>query len=76
MKVMTVINGGKLKMPFFYINIGAGYNIFKKGEDVKRFYTTYNLKTFIARRIYLNIGYRLSAAQYTHNLMFGIGFKL
>lgn len=67
---------GELKMPFFYINIGAGYNIFKKGEDVKRFYTTYNLKTFIARRIYLNIGYRLSAAQYTHNLMFGIGFKL
>ena len=67
---------GELKMPFFSINIGAGYNVFRKGEDVKRFYTTYNLKTLITSRIYLNIGYRLSAAQYTHNLMFGVGFRL
>ena len=67
---------GEMKMPFFSINIGAGYNIFKKGEDVKRFYTTYSLKTLITKRIYLNIGYRLSATQYTHNLMFGLGFKL
>ncbi len=67
---------GELEMPFFTINIGAGYNVFKKGEDVLRFYTTYNLKTFITKRIYLNIGYRLSAAQYTHNLMLGFGFRL
>lgn len=65
----------ELEMPFFSINIGAGYNFIRSGKDVKRFYTTYNLKTFITRKTYACIGYRLSAAQYTHNLMFGLGFR-
>lgn len=67
---------GEIEMPFFSINLGAGYNIIRNGPDTKRFYTTYNLKTFITNSIYLNIGYRLSTSQYTHNLMFGLGFRI
>ena len=67
---------GEIEMPFFSINIGAGYNVFCNGKDVKRFYTTYNLKSFLSDRMFICIGYRLSAVQYTHNLMFGLGFRL
>lgn len=66
---------GELEMPIFSINIGAGYNFIRSGKEVKRFYTTYNLKTFVTNKTYICIGYRLSAAQYTHNLMFGLGFR-
>ena len=65
---------GELEMPFFSINIGAGCNILRNG--VRRFYSTYGLKSFITKKTYLSIGYRLSAAQYTHNLMFGLGIRL
>lgn len=67
---------GEIEMPFFSINIGLGYNILRNGTDVKRFYTTYNLKSFISDRIFICMGYRLSAVQYTHNLMFGLGVRL
>ena len=67
---------GEIQMPYFSINIGAGYNVIRNISDTKRFYTTYNLKTFVSKKMFLCIGYRLSFLQYTHNLMFGIGFRL
>lgn len=67
---------GELTMPFFSINIGAGYNVLSGAEDLKGFYTAYNLKTFINDFLFLNIGYRLSSVLYSHNLMFGIGIRL
>ncbi len=67
---------GELEMPLLSINIGAGYNMIRNSPEMKRFYTTYNLKAFLSKKIFLSIGYRLSAAQYTHNLMFGLGFRL
>ena len=63
-------------MPFFSINIGAGYNVLSGAEDLKGFYTAYCLKTFINDFLFLNIGYRLSSVLYSHNLMFGIGIRL
>ena len=67
---------GELTMPIFSVNIGAGCNFYMKGEDMKRFYTIFNLKAFLTDRLFLLIGYRLSSLQYTHNLMFGIGWRL
>lgn len=67
---------GELEMPFFSINIGAGYNVIRNSEGIKRFYTTYNLKARITKKMYICIGYRLSAEQYTHNLMLGMGFRI
>lgn len=67
---------GELQMPFFSINIGSGYNFICHGYDMKRYYTTFNLKTFIKEKVYFCIGYRLSSLQYTHNLIFGIGFRI
>ena len=67
---------GELKMPFFSINLGAGYNILSGARDLKGFYTTYNLKAFVSEYFFLNIGYRLSSVLYSHNLMFGIGVRL
>lgn len=66
---------GELTMPIFAVNIGAGYNIYKTGKDMKLFYTVFNLKTFVSEKMFLLIGYRLSSLQYTHNLMFGLGWR-
>ena len=67
---------GELEMPVFSINIGAGYNLIGSAGQQKKFYTTYKLKAPISRKMYLCMGYRLSSAQYTHNLMFGMGWKI
>lgn len=67
---------GELEMPYFSINIGAGYNIIRNTSDIKRFYSTYNLKTHLNDRVYICVGYNLSSVQYTHNLKLGFGFKL
>lgn len=67
---------GEIKMPFFSVNIGAGWNAIVNCNDIKRFYTTYTLKSFVSDKFFISIGYRLSAVQYTHNLMLGAGFRL
>lgn len=67
---------GELNSPYFAINLGVGYNILKSGKDMKGLYTLYNLKVRISDLMYFNIGYRLSSLNYTHNLMFGIGFRI
>ena len=66
----------ELTMPYFSINLGAGYNILSGADDLKGFYTTYNLKGFISERFFLTIGYRLGSVNYAHNLMFGVGVRL
>jgi hypothetical protein len=40
------------------------------------FYAVVNLKAFVSNKIFMLIGYRLSTLQYTHNLMFGLGFRI
>ena len=66
---------GELTMAFFAVNIGAGYG-FSHGNDLRGFYTTYALKTFITDSLFINVGYRLSSVLYSHNLMFGVGVRL
>ena len=67
---------GEITMSFYTVNIGIGYNAIAGGNDLKGLYSTYNLKAFVSEKTFINIGYRLSALQFTHNLMLGFGFKL
>ena len=66
----------ELTMPIFSVNIGGGWNFIKSGEDMQPFYAVFNLKAFVSNKIFMLIGYRLSTLQYTHNLMFGLGFRI
>lgn len=66
----------ELTMAYFSINLGAGYNVLTKANDLKGFYTTYNLKAFVSQKLFLTIGYRLGSVNYAHNLMFGVGVRL
>ena len=66
----------ELTMAYFSINLGAGYNVLTKANDLKGFYTTYNLKAFVSHKLFLTMGYRLGTVNYAHNLMFGVGVRL
>lgn len=66
---------GELSMPFFAVNIGAGYGI-SDSYQLRGFYTTYGLKFFMNDKLFVTINYRLSSRQYCHNLMFGMGIRL
>lgn len=66
----------ELTMPYFSINLGAGYNVLTKANDLKGFYTTYNLKAFVSQKLFITMGYRLGSVNYAHNLMFGAGVRL
>jgi hypothetical protein len=66
----------ELTMAYFSINLGAGYNVLTRANDLKGFYTTYNLKAFVSHKLFLTMGYRLGTVNYAHNLMFGVGDRL
>ena len=65
----------ELRMPVFAVNIGAGYNFSRKGSELRGFYGTFILKSFVTESLFLNVGYRLSSVLYSHNLMFGLGWR-
>lgn len=65
----------ELTMPIFAINAGLGYDVVSpKGN--KRFYQSLTLKTFVTRRLYINVGYRLGRFKDPQNLMLGLGLRL
>ena len=66
---------GELRMPVFAVNIGAGYNFSYKESDLRGLYCTFILKTFVTDSMFINFGYRLSSVLYSHNLMFGLGWR-
>ena len=66
---------GELRMPIFAVNFGAGYNFSYSSSDLKGLYAIFMLKAFMNDHFYLNIGYRLSSVLYSHNLMFGLGWR-
>jgi hypothetical protein len=63
-------------MPIFAVNVGAGYNFTMGSSDLRGLYGIFVLKAFLTDSIYLNIGYRLSTVLYSHNLMFGLGWRI
>ena len=72
----------ELRMPVFAINIGIGYGTSLEdhtrydNDDLKGLYGVFNLKTFVSDRMFLNVGYRLKSVLYSHNLLFGLGWRL
>lgn len=63
----------ELVMPFFSLNIGMGYNFIGPYEAIAT-YQLANLKVYITRSLFLNIGYQLQDFQRQNNLMLGLGY--
>ena len=66
---------GEIQAPIFTIGVGVGVNVLDSGYDYSLFYTTFSLKAFVTRNLFLYLGYRFNSTQYTHNLMYGIGLR-
>ncbi|MDE6714933.1 MAG: acyloxyacyl hydrolase, partial [Muribaculaceae bacterium] len=61
-------------MPIFTINAGIGQYLIGPSET-RRTYQTLNLKTYIFKGIYLNVGYQLCDFRYPENLKLGVGYR-
>lgn len=66
---------GDIKMPVFTVGAGVGGFVLGGGKSLKGLYALFNLKAFVTDRLFLNVTYRLSSRNYTHNLMYGIGWR-
>ena len=65
----------ELTMPIFAVNVGLGCELLNPKGD-KRFYQSLALKTFVTRRFFINVGYRLGNFKDPQNLMLGAGVRL
>lgn len=65
----------ELVMPYFSVNVGIGYNLIGPSE-ARASYQLANLKIYLTRSLYLNIGYQLQDFQRQNNLMLGVGYTL
>lgn len=66
----------ELTMPIFAVNVGVGHSIWAPGgPDMRGWYQTFTLKTFITKRLYLSTGYRLLRWRDPGNLMLGVGYR-
>lgn len=66
----------ELTMPVFSVNIGVGHSIWAPGgHDLRGWYQTFTLKTFVSRGLYISTGYRLVRFHLPGNLMLGIGYS-
>ncbi|MDE5791808.1 MAG: acyloxyacyl hydrolase [Muribaculaceae bacterium] len=63
----------ELVMPIFSVNVGIGYN-FMGPEESRATYQMANLKIYLTRSLYLNVGYQLQNFQRQSNLMLGVGY--
>lgn len=73
---MGVSLRGEIRAPIFTIGAGFGINMLNTGYDYSACYTTFSLKAFLTKRLFLYVGYRFNSTQYTHNLMYGMGIRL
>ena len=64
-----------IQMPIFTVGAGVGGFVLPNGNSLKGIYSVFNLKTFMTDRLFLNIGYRLSTKNYTHNMSYGCGWR-
>lgn len=66
---------GEIRAPIFTLGVGFGLNMLNTGYDSNLCYTTFSLKAFLTRSLFLYVGYRYNSTQYTHNLMYGVGVR-
>ena len=62
-------------MPVFSLQVSCGYNVLAGCDDLRYFYQTLSLRTFVSRRIWVNVGYSLRDFAHPRHLMLGIGFR-
>lgn len=65
----------ELSMPIFAVNVGMGYDVLNPRGN-KAFYQMLTLKTFMGRRFFINVGYRLANFSEPQNLMLGLGVRI
>ena len=66
---------GEITMPIFTVGIGVGGFVLGNGSSLRGLYSTFCLKTFMTEHLFLNVSYRLSARNFTHNMMYGLGWR-
>jgi hypothetical protein len=66
---------GEITMPIFTVGIGVGGFVLGNGNSLSGLYSTFCLKTFMTDHLFLNVSYRLSARNFTHNMMYGLGWR-
>lgn len=66
---------GEITMPIFTVGIGVGGFVLGNGNSLRGLYSTFCLKTFMTEHLFLNVSYRLSARNFTHNMMYGLGWR-
>lgn len=67
---------GEFSMPVFSLHVGLGYNALAGCSELRYFYQTLALRTFVTRRVWLNVGYSLRNFAHPRHLMLGIGIRL
>ena len=66
----------ELQMPIFAVNIGIGHSVYAPGgPDMRGWYQTFTLKTFLTDWLYISTGYRLKRFHNPGNLMLGMGYR-
>ena len=66
---------GEITMPVFTVGVGFGGFVLGTGNSLRGLYSTFCLKTFLNKHLFLNLSYRLSTRNYTHNMMYGLGWR-
>lgn len=66
---------GEITMPIFTVGVGFGGFVIPSGNSLKGLYSTFSLKTYMSDKLFLNVTYRLSTKNFTHNMMYGMGVK-
>lgn len=65
------------RMSLFAINVGLGHSVLAPGgHDLRGWYNTFSLKTFVSDRIFLLTGYKLYRFKEPGNLMLGAGVRI
>lgn len=63
-------------MPVFSLHVALGYNLLAGCRELRYFYQTLALRTFVTPRVWLNVGYSLRNFAHPRHLMLGIGLRL
>ena len=66
---------GEITMPIFTVGVGVGGFVVPNGDSLRGLYSTFCLKTFLNEHLFLNVSYRLSSRNFTHNMMYGLGWR-
>lgn len=64
-----------ITMPIFTVGAGVGGFVAGTSDALQGIYSIFSLKAFVTDRLFLNVSYRLSTKNFTHNMMYGLGWR-